>query len=338
MPVSTSTKRGFTLIELLVVIAIIAILIALLLPAVQQAREAARRSQCKNNLKQFGLALHNYHDTFNMFPPAYIDQRGASTGILDDQGHWAWSALILPNIDLATVYNKLNIGATTASQNILTNKLDMQGKYAAFRCPSDTGPQYYDTSVSPGYAISTTTGTNNTGLALTNYLVSNNSKYVRQRAATNPTDGSTGAVGVFWRDSNCRIQDITDGTSNTLLMGERAYRPGSYLMNAGTMFATRDYNALGPSAQDVTGPAWNQGLMTIAGSVHFGINPVLTAQDQPQSQSYSSLHTGGAQFLFADGRVLFISENISNNIATNATDSTLEALAGIGDKFSPGEF
>ncbi|MEZ6126391.1 MAG: DUF1559 domain-containing protein [Planctomycetaceae bacterium] len=96
-------KRGFTLIELLVVIAIIAILIALLLPAVQQAREAARRTQCKNNLKQLGLAFHNYHDIYNTFPPAYVDLRGAG-GVPDNDGHWAWSAFILPQIDQSTSF------------------------------------------------------------------------------------------------------------------------------------------------------------------------------------------------------------------------------------------
>ena len=97
-------KRGFTLIELLVVIAIIAILIALLLPAVQQAREAARRSQCKNNMKQIGLALHNYHDVYNTFPPGYVGQTDVS--ILAGYGLWSWSALILPYIDQAPLYNQ----------------------------------------------------------------------------------------------------------------------------------------------------------------------------------------------------------------------------------------
>ncbi|MFG0295400.1 MAG: DUF1559 domain-containing protein, partial [Maioricimonas sp. JB045] len=106
----TSRRRGFTLIELLVVIAIIAILVALLLPAVQQAREAARRSQCKNNLKQIGLALHNYHDTHGSFPPGYIaryvsatDPASAETG-----PGFAWGTMILPFLDQSPTYNQLN--------------------------------------------------------------------------------------------------------------------------------------------------------------------------------------------------------------------------------------
>jgi prepilin-type N-terminal cleavage/methylation domain-containing protein len=96
-------RRGFTLIELLVVIAIIAILIALLLPAVQQAREAARRTQCKNNLHQFGLALHNYHDTFKSFPAQQLPTQGAPNA-------WGWGVMVLPFIDQATLYNALQPG------------------------------------------------------------------------------------------------------------------------------------------------------------------------------------------------------------------------------------
>ena len=118
------TKRGFTLIELLVVIAIIAILIALLLPAVQQAREAARRSQCKNNLKQMGLALQNYHDTHRVFPISHGDT-GNSFG---------WRASVLPNIDQAPLYNKINF-----SENIInTDNLEVaRTPLPVYRCPSD---------------------------------------------------------------------------------------------------------------------------------------------------------------------------------------------------------
>src|SRR3954454_25192238 len=110
MKCSTSTvRRGFTLIELLVVIAIIAILIALLLPAVQQAREAARRTQCKNNLKQIGLALHNYHDTCNSFPPGWINTWASNPPRSNFPGNsWGWNAMILPMMDQGNVYNQIN--------------------------------------------------------------------------------------------------------------------------------------------------------------------------------------------------------------------------------------
>src|SRR5580704_13836676 len=107
---SSRAKRGFTLIELLVVIAIIAVLIALLLPAVQQAREAARRTQCKNNLKQIGLALFNYHDACKTFPPGYVDQNGNPNLTPDnDLGPgWGWASFLLPYVDQGNTYNQIN--------------------------------------------------------------------------------------------------------------------------------------------------------------------------------------------------------------------------------------
>ena len=326
-----SRARGFTLIELLVVIAIIAVLVAILLPAVQQAREAARRSQCQNNLKQLGLAMHSYGETFGVFPPAYVHQRTATSITGDNHGHWAWSAMLLPYVELSGLYNKLETGSLTPSQSLPINRDALRTRYGVFRCPSDTGPDYHDTATSLGYTITLATGAGDTGLSLSNYVVSNNTKNVRQRRATNGKDGTTGATGPFWMDSSCRIRDLLDGASNTLFLGERAYKSNSILMNAGMLFAVRDYNGLGPSAQDITSPSWNQGIMAIAGSVHNGINPVLTAVDQSVSQSYSSRHVGGVLFCFGDGRVAFLSENIDNNMATNATDSVLEALAGIED-------
>jgi len=217
-------NRGFTLIELLVVIAIIAILVALLLPAVQQAREAARRSSCKNNLKQLGLAMHNYQSTFGMLPPAYV--RDPNVG--DDEGHWVWSAFLAPYVELGTVYDAFNVGDTPASYAFGGNIQAMQQSYAVFRCPSDTGPtKHTDAGYTIDYFSSSGSRTSNVGVALTNYAVSNNNAYHRANSATNHLDGTTGGTGAFWGNSNCRIRDISDGLSNTILMGERAFQiPG----------------------------------------------------------------------------------------------------------------
>ncbi|MCB1129315.1 MAG: DUF1559 domain-containing protein, partial [Verrucomicrobiae bacterium] len=122
-----ANRRGFTLIELLVVIAIIAILIALLLPAVQQAREAARRTECKNKLKQLGLALHNYHDTFRAFPAAFYRGTTTSPG-------WGWGTMILPYIDQAPLYNQW---VMTVSYDNGQNQTARRTKLAAYKCPSD---------------------------------------------------------------------------------------------------------------------------------------------------------------------------------------------------------
>ncbi|WP_437222230.1 DUF1559 domain-containing protein [Planctomicrobium sp. SH661] len=339
------SPRGFTLIELLVVIAIIAVLIALLLPAVQQAREAARRSQCKNNLKQLGLAMHNYLDTYGSFPPCYVDLRGAQ-GVSDNQGHWAWSAFILPYMELSQVFNTLNVGNSTATQSVTANTAIMQQSYPAFRCPSDTGPKRYTPSIGDeaGFAIVTSGGTN-TGLSLTNYVVCNNTRAVRQQAATTSNNGNTGAVGMFWRDSNCKHRTITDGSSNTLMIGERAFRPappGKKQVNAGLMSAARDRDGLGPASHDTTGGSdGSQGLMSIAGSIYNSINPAITSAAYTGSFEYASFgsqHVGGAHFVFADGHVGFLSDNIHNYTITDATDSVLEALLGISDGYVIGEF
>ena len=129
-------RRGFTLIELLVVIAIIAILVALLLPAVQQAREAARRSSCKNNLKQIGLALHNYHDTHRVFPPGQIRGRNPSTGVECGNG-FSWGAMLLPFLEESAVYDGLDftIGPFIGSNKTFINSL---AGFDFARCPSDT--------------------------------------------------------------------------------------------------------------------------------------------------------------------------------------------------------
>jgi len=134
LPGRSRRSRGFTLIELLVVIAIIAVLVALLLPAVQQAREAARRSQCKNNLKQFGLAWHNYHDTYNIFPMG---------GALNAAGSWdapgvSWEARALPYIDQAPIYNQINFSLNRADQQVLADGMQLrQHNLPIFQCPTE---------------------------------------------------------------------------------------------------------------------------------------------------------------------------------------------------------
>ncbi|QDT31741.1 DUF1559 domain-containing protein [Thalassoglobus polymorphus] len=340
-------RNGFTLIELLVVIAIIAILVALLLPAVQQAREAARRTQCKNNLKQLGLAMHNYHDVFGVLPPGYVDLRstGLPSATLNDNGHWTWSAFILPQIDQAPLYNQINVGNVTGSEALAANLDAMQGPFAAFRCPSDAGaPAHHDPVAAAGYAVEAPHGGTNQGLAITNYVVSNNIANVRINRAPDGTSGTTGCIGPFYRDSSTGFRDFVDGTTNTFLIGERAYRRGGFLNRAGTLFLTRGQEGAcngGPTAGDSGYCAeWGQGFMSIAGTVRYPINMVLnTSGGSDRNQAYSSHHVGGAQFVMGDGSVRFISENIDlkNDGAWNV-NSTLESLVGIADGYVTGEF
>src|SRR5581483_3510770 len=136
-------RRGFTLIELLVVIAIIAILIGLIMPAVQQAREAARRTQCRNNLKQIGLALHNYHDAHRMFPPGYVDRNGNPNVTPDnDLGPgWGWASFLLPQMDQVPVYSQINFSAGVGTgPNTAVSRLAL----TALQCPSDGLQQAFD--------------------------------------------------------------------------------------------------------------------------------------------------------------------------------------------------
>src|SRR5437868_1467296 len=139
MRFESGCRRGFTLIELLVVIAIISVLIALLLPAVQSAREAARRAQCTNNLKQIGLAIHNYFDTNQVFPPGYASlwkKDGGDEGVAeDDIGHgWGWASMILPHVEQRSLYNAINFGLTMTNPE---NSTAQQLRVNVYLCPSD---------------------------------------------------------------------------------------------------------------------------------------------------------------------------------------------------------
>jgi len=327
-------RRGFTLIELLVVIAIIAILVALLLPAVQQVREAARKSQCQDHLHNLAVAMHDYESSFKTMPPGYVDLRGAPGGSLavDDQPHWAWSAIILPFCEQKPLYDTLKVGGATLPVAALdANPREFQTSIDLFACPSSSQPVLHSASTSPGYCVDNSAATN-TPVAIANYIGSNNTKYVRLNKATNGKDGTTGAVGSFFRDSSVKFRDWVDGTSNTIIIGERAYKVNGKLAHAATLLVVRDNTNNGPTAQD-NAPSWNQGIMTITGTAHFPINqdPGVTSGNCVNCQAYSSSHPGGAQFALGDGKVTFIGENIDLNSGTNVTDSVFEALAGIDD-------
>jgi prepilin-type N-terminal cleavage/methylation domain-containing protein/prepilin-type processing-associated H-X9-DG protein len=270
-------KRGFTLIELLVAIAIIAVLVSLLLPAVQQAREAARRTQCKNNLKQIGLALQNYHSSFNMLPPGYV----AGAGYPATTNGWSWCALLLPQLDQTPLYDSINFNVPVEHPS---NQAAVAMKLPAFVCPTD--------QIGAGtFQITDATG---------NVIMA--SAAAASYAATvgddsSDADGLTGN-GVFYRNSGIRISDIRDGTSTTVLAGDRAWgfsngtwvgAPNNGLCRAGTFnpwkFAT--------------------GNSPVFVLVHNNYINILTDSDGGLDD-FSSFHTGGAQFVMADGSVRFI--------------------------------
>jgi len=203
-------RTGFTLIELLVVIAIIGVLIALLLPAVQQAREAARRNTCTNNLKQIGLALHNYHDTFNLFPPGGRRCRNITNNNLEVWGGWSIHSMLLPYMDQAAVANALNF---ERDSYVIDSGRDGMGNWTAistiingFNCPSD--------QMKPPLGSTTNSG-------VTHRFSGNN--YVGSAGDTTRlgTYSATDSRGVFWIDSNSSINTIPDGTKNTIFFSER---------------------------------------------------------------------------------------------------------------------
>lgn len=203
MKTRVSRPRAFTLIELLVVIAIIAILIALLLPAVQQAREAARRTQCRNNLKQWGLALHNYHDNFKVFP---YRQGGNNSGNWDDNLFEVISGqvLMLPYIDQAPLYNNImSLASTTQGARPWDNRPEFRSDLPGFICPSDV------------------LATNNPGR--NSYRLCAGPWGKRHRTAYDPVDwgGERPIRGMFGACTSIGIRDILDGTSNTIAMSER---------------------------------------------------------------------------------------------------------------------
>lgn len=320
--------RGFTLIELLVVIAIIAILIALLLPAVQQAREAARRSQCKNNMKQIGLAMHNYHDAYNTFPPGYITKTPCSSATVwsgcnqGELGVYGWGASVLPYIDQAPLYNILNMGSVTLDQNLAnaTVRQALQSPIPVFLCPSDPGPNLNDyTSASNNYNFNVTDGTNAYQIARSDYVMMANAW-----DSTTPPVYATQygpAHGVGYANSSVRFRDITDGSSNTILVGERAYvYKGANKIGGANVIGFSGSNNTQSSSYARKGNG-----MAVIGLTYNGINAVAGAEHDVRG--FSSNHVGGAHFVFCDGSVHFLSENIDYKKGTLSGSTTAAQLS-----------
>ncbi|QDT65224.1 DUF1559 domain-containing protein [Calycomorphotria hydatis] len=320
-------RRGFTLIELLVVIAIIAILIALLLPAVQQAREAARRNQCKNNLKQIGLALHNYHDSHNVLPPGaiYVDSSYFGTW------QWTWSAMILPFLEQAPLYQALQVGDRPAwfgsgAQSVMTDtaSIDFVNQpLSVFRCPSDTGPLLTERVEN---------STSGVICPMSNYVGACTSRFVRNSGERRGAYEN----GVFYNTSKVRFRDVTDGLSNTIFVGERAWEIDNVLFYAANPFMTGN------------GERYWGGNNTWF-SLREPINNIFGSSNG-RIQSLASHHVGGVQVLMGDGSVHFISENIDLDKTTESvsvyggsvyngeTDSVLEYLVDKSDGHVVGDF
>lgn len=317
MEIRKTRRVAFTLIELLVVIAIIAVLIALLLPAVQQAREAARRTQCKNSLKQVGLALHNYHDTLNKFPAGAL---GAH-----DWGHSFWIA-ILPYVDQAPMYNQWNFsvgseGWTHSGNpniNVIGGKTLPVGMCASSPLPTNVAPRPDQNQpiMAPQYmGIS---GSENRG----NYT----SAYRQQG---NSNIGVYSNQGMMPYHECINIKDCSDGSSNTILIGECS---GQIFDAAGTTKGDCRPGGTWGWQMGHAGDSWgsmaNGNLSPDAGSgsvatIRYAPNSRVLNTDgcaggenQRRNCPLTSAHVGGAHVLMTDGAVRFISNNIDMNTLT----------------------
>jgi len=310
VPMHVSTRRpGFTLIELLVVIAIIAILVALLLPAVQQAREAARRSSCKNNLKQIGLALHNYHDTFNTFPPGFIGSRsGGITGDGFGTG-WAWGTFILPALEQSALYDQLAPGVLSGSScgdgslcpQDAAQLVFLRTVIPTYLCPSNSGQK-------PVHSRVKDTRTDNAAVEI------GMSNYIGNAGISDLNCRWTAMDGIFFSNSNIRMRDINDGTSNTLLVTERdavqhpGDRPNGNQQHMGANWAGVSYPGCDRQNEN------HYAVLNFAFATFGEINGSATRRDMREA---ASLHAGGVQILNCDGSTRFLSENISLGLYQN---------------------
>jgi prepilin-type N-terminal cleavage/methylation domain-containing protein/prepilin-type processing-associated H-X9-DG protein len=318
---------GFTLVELLVVIAIIGILVALLLPAIQAAREAARRSKCQNNLKNIGLGLQNYHAANKHFPPGFV-----STGPTKEIGSWCWATFTLPYLEEQTLYDQLGVSTTylepiDANRTGRRNLVDLlkgqkpsdialvQTPLAIFRCPSDSTPNLIPCN--PPDAVANRSVDNGkwerhfNSVQWPDGFQPSTSNYVGCKGysdLTCPVDPAAPATpwamhpykckntGIFMGNDTISMKQITDGTSKTFIVGER-----DRFCLAGTWIGVR--NPL--DGNDMFSSIW------ATGHTRFKINHPRTGNSNTCTEGFSSAHPGGAYFAFCDGSVHWINDDIN---------------------------
>jgi prepilin-type N-terminal cleavage/methylation domain-containing protein len=291
MVLSRRGRSAFTLIELLVVIAIIAILIGLLLPAVQKVREAAARAQCSNNLKQLGLACHMYQDTYKKLPMGWVT---SLDGTIAPSPGWSWATLILPYIEQGNLYNQftatfgsVSVASAAAASNPPANPTAgtaiaalVENVVPVYQCPSDSSPPLNGN--------------------FSNYARNN---YVANRYVLGPNNNN---------QSPFSIQGIPDGSSNTIMIGER-----DAIFNVGAVYVRHSNSSC--SFEGRAGAGINPRTNTGPGPLY----PTQTAYNTGDDQrlAWSSLHTAGCNFVLADGSVHFIANQIDADPADDWLDT-----------------
>ncbi len=263
----SNVRRAFTLVELLVVIAVIGILVALLLPAVQAAREAARRIECSNHLKQIGLGLHNYHDIHRQLPAGWVaNPRTEEPG-------WGWAAQLLPFLEQSGLDDGINDRLPVGDP---ANQAARQTALSFYRCPSDAKSDRYVTLVDES------TGASMFDVARANYV----GVFGTEEIEATPLAGD----GAFFQNSRIRFASITDGLSNTVLVGERS-------------------SQLDGSTWSGVVPGAAEGMARVVGSADHPPN-----DPHAHFDDFSSYHPTGAHFTLGDGSVRLIADTIDHDV------------------------
>jgi prepilin-type N-terminal cleavage/methylation domain-containing protein/prepilin-type processing-associated H-X9-DG protein len=282
-------RCAFTLIELLVVIAIIAILIALLVPAVQKVRAAAAATQCTNNLKQIGLALHSYHDRMKGFPPGYQSQ--VDTDNSDLGPGWSWAALLLDDLEQGNLKQSIRFNLQISDPLNADVRLT---PVPAFNCPSEI--------VSGSFTVIDATGNAICDVARCNYVAMNGVLGVSSDASDNN--------GVFLRNLPMRTVDIADGLSNTLFVGERSSDMSSVTWTGAVTNGVVPAQRYADPADQLANAELAPALTLAHGSKdHLPNNPLVFDAD-----ATASFHVHGVNFLFGDGSVRFITTDIAGSV------------------------
>lgn len=313
----SKTRRGFTLIELLVVIAIIAILIALLLPAVQQAREAARRTQCRNNLMQLGIALHNYEMAFETLPPGVSNPTGPVLNVPDGY-HMSWITQILPYMEQQNAFRKIDFTESVYSP---ANQAVRQHLIPTLRCPSSPAPNSAANADGTMYALNSYCGIHNDVEA--------------------PIDENQN--GVLFLNSSVRYDQVTDGSSNTIYVGEfreDVRQPLGYclgwmsgtrgtLRNVVTATSKNNEGSANPAAaEDAEQPPATRYMSHGNKFEQIPIDPETKLPSADYVGGLGSYHVGGRMCVMGDGSVRFISDNINPWVLRNLANRHDGELVG----------